>query len=169
MNKTKFKRNINNDIVASHHRIKLQHSGGKVNQIDSKVCYVSFMVGDIEVEYVYNINHHDMFFIERIKPYPEPFDTFNDEKAVVDQILDDVERFKKANKSKNIEEFIDINKSLSQLIKNFEDLYLYYNVPKKDADDIYEKVENLVEIVYNIKNNSERVYFDSEPKSFDND
>ncbi len=167
MNKSKVKKNINNDIVASHHRLKLQQSGGDVKQINSKVCYVKFKVGDIVVEYVYNINHHDKFFIERIKPYPEPLNTFTSEKAVVDQILDDVERFKVAKQSKNIKEFININKSLNNLITMFEDLYLYYNVPKEDAHEITLEIETIMKKVYEIRDKSERVYFKSEPNHLD--
>ncbi len=168
MNKSKVQKKINNDIVASHHRLKLQQYGGIVNQINSKVCYVNFKVGDIDVEYVYNVNHHDKFFIERIKPYPEPLDTFTNEKAVVDQILDDVERFKVANNSKNIKEFININKSLNNLIRMFEDLYLYYNVPKEGADEISNEIEEIMKKVHELSEKSERVYFKSEPRFLDN-
>ncbi len=163
MGRAEMSQRANARILAQHHKLKLRHEGGKVLQINSKVCYVEFKVGNIDVEYVYNINHHNKFFIERIKPYPEPFDTFNDENAVVDQILDDIEKFKNAEHSKNINEFIQINRTLNETIAKFEELYLYYNVPKEEADKILDKIEEINNIVYEVQDKAERVYFKSEP------
>ncbi len=164
MKKSQLSNRANARILAQHHKLKLRNKGGKVLQINSKVCYVEFKIGHIDVEYVYNINHHNRFFIERIKPYPEPLDTFSDENAVVDQILDDVEKFQNAEHSKNIDDFIKINKTLNKTIAKFEELYLYYNVPKENALDILDKINEIDEAINKTRENSERVYFKSEPK-----
>ncbi|MFV0440419.1 MAG: hypothetical protein ACK5LV_03890 [Lachnospirales bacterium] len=153
------------EILAAQHRMKLQQMGAKVTEIYSRVCYVSFKVGDIDVEYVYNINLHDKIFIERIKPYPEPLDTFESELDVVEQIVDDFKKFEQAEHSHNINEFIKINMGLNKTIASFEDLYLYYNVPREDAENILNKMDEINDIVNKVKSSGQRVYFGSEPKN----
>ncbi len=151
-------------MEAAIHAMKLRQMGGKVTQVDSKLCYVSFEIEHITVEYVYNINHHNKFFIERIKPYPEPLDTFTSEDELIQQIEWDLEQFKNASHSKNIDEFIEINQKLNQTIGLFEDLYLYYNVPKSQADIILNKINEIDVLIYQISDTAEKIYFDKKPR-----
>ncbi len=151
-------------VQAAEQSMKLRQMGAKVVEVKSKLFFITFQVGHIEVEYVYNLNHHNMFFLERVKPYPEPHGTFTSEKAVIKQIKTDLDQFKNAEKSKNIDEFIEINRKLNHTIQLFEELYLYYNVPKDIADNILEKIIEIDDIVHETYKNADRVYFKNEPK-----
>ncbi len=151
------------DSQASQHEMKLIQMGAKVEQINSKMCYIEFNIDDIEVSYVYNINKNNKYFLERIKPYPLPIKDFEKEEDVVKLIYIDIEQFKNASKSKNIDEFIHINTELNKTIKQFEDLFLYYNVPHIETEIITEKINEIHDEIIKTKENSERVFFDKDP------
>lgn len=149
---------------ASEHEMKLVQMGAKVEQISSKMCYVKFNVNDVEVEYVYNINTKNQYFLERIKPYPLALKTLDTEDRVVKLIGIDLEQFKNAVTSSNINCFIEVGNDLNNAMKKFEDLFLYYNVSKEECELIHQKVEAVIEEVYHAKSTSERVYFAKEPE-----
>jgi len=148
---------------AMQHSMKLIQMGAKVNQVNSKMCYVTFQVGKIELEYVYNINGKGQYFLERIKPYPLPMKVYEKEEDLIDIIEIDVEQFKNATKSHNIDEFICINSKLNETIKKFEDLFLYYNVAEIEAKNIVAKIYEIQDIIKETKEASERVYFRKDP------
>ena len=88
---------------AMQHAMKLLQLGAKVQQIDSKMCYVEFSIEGYKLEYVYNINNKNEYFLERIKPYPLPLKIFKSEKDVIDIIKIDMEQYRNAIQSKNID------------------------------------------------------------------
>lgn len=148
---------------AMQHSMKLIQMGAKVNQVNSKMCYVVFEVGKLELEYVYNINGKGQYFLERIKPYPLPMKVYEREEDLIDIIEIDVEQFKNAVHSHNIDEFICINSKLNETIKKFEDLFLYYNVAEIEAKNIVSKINEIQSIIKDTKDASERVYFRKDP------
>lgn len=143
--------------------MKLQQLGGKVKVINSTMCYVKFDVSGFQISYAYNVNKDGNYFLERISPYPLPLKEFNHEDEVIEIIEIDLEQFKSAIKSHNIEAFININRKLTQVIKRFEDLFLYYNVPTEEADIIFNKISEITEEIDKTKENSQRIYFRKEP------
>lgn len=148
---------------ASEHEMKLAQMGGKVGQIHSKMCFVNFDIGGLVVEYVYNINAKDQFFLERIKPYPLALKILDTEDDVVKLIAIDLEQFAHAMKSKNITDFIKVGSDLNVALKKFEDLFLYYNISRDECHLILEKVEEVIHEVYHAKEISKRIYFEKEP------
>lgn len=148
---------------AMQHSMKLIQMGGTVQQVNSKLCYVKFKVGEVDLEYAYNINGKGQYFLERIKPYPLPMKVYEREEDLIDIIEIDVEQFKNAVKSHNIDEFICINSKLNETIKKFEDLFLYYNVAEIKAKEIVSKINEIQEMIKETKDISERVYFKKEP------
>lgn len=148
---------------ASQHDMKLVQLGAKVEQINGKMCYVKFDVEGFELAYVYNINKKGKYFLERIKPYPLPMKEFKCESAVIDIIKIDLEQFKNAVNSRNINAFVTISSELNKTIKQFEDLFLYYNVPQIETQIIMEKIEEIQQEIKKTKENSERVYFTKDP------
>ena len=148
---------------AMQHSMKLIQMGGTVQQVNSKLCYVKFKVGEVDLEYAYNINGKGQYFLERIKPYPLPMKVYEREEDLIDIIEIDVEQFKNAVKSHNIDEFICINSKLNETIKKFEDLFLYYNVAEIKAKEIVSKINEIQEMIKETKDISERVYCRKEP------
>lgn len=151
------------NVEASQHEMRLIQMGATVEQVNSKMCYVKFMVDNMPVEYVYSINKKNKYFIERIKPYPLPERAFENEADVVAIIEIDIKQFKNAVKSKNIDNFVKIGKELNNTAKKFEDLFLYYNVPSFETEEIMKKIQEINEVIINTKKTSERVFFDKDP------
>ena len=151
------------NVEASQHEMRLIQMGAKVEQVSGKMCYVKFVVEGLPIEYVYNLNKKNEYFLERIKPYPLPVRSFENVSDIVDVIDVDIKQFKNAVKSKNIENFTKINKELIETVKKFEDLFLYYNVPSAEVDSIIEKINEIQHVIIKTKESAERVFFDKEP------
>ncbi len=150
---------------ASEHEMKLVQMGAKVELVNSKMCYVRFVIEGLEIEYVYNINHKNKFFLERVKPYPLALRVTDTENELIAVIEIDLAQFKNAVKSHNINSFINIGTELNKSIKKFEDLFLYYNLPKEECDVLQSKIDDLLEYIYKAKEHSERIFFEKEPEN----
>ncbi len=153
------------NVEASQHEMRLIQMGAKVEQVNSKMCYVKFLINGIPIEYVYNLNKKNKYFLERIKPYPLPVKSYDKVSDVVEVIEVDIKQFKNAVKSKNIEGFAKINQELINTIKKFEDLFLYYNVPSIEVELIMGKIREIQDEIIKTKENAERVFFDKEPEN----
>ncbi len=143
--------------------MKLRQMGGDVTVINSKMCFVKFDVGGLKVSYAYNINKKGKYFLERIQPYPLPVKEFEREEALVDIIEVDLEQFKNAVKSHNIDCFIEISRKLHSLLNKFEDLFLYYNVPEEENKIISAKLDEVESEIEKTKQAAERLYYKKEP------
>lgn len=148
---------------ASEHEMKLVQMGAKVELINSKMCYVHFNLEGIEVEYVYNINNKNKFFLERVKPYPLALKVTDTEQELISVIEIDLAQFKNVVKSHNLSYFVNIGIELNKTIQKFEDLFLYYNIPREECEAFQEKVNDLLDHIYKTKDQSERVFFEKEP------
>lgn len=148
---------------ALEHSMKLQQMGGKVNIINSKLCYVNFDVSGLELQYVYNINKKGNYFIERIKPYPLAFKEFSCENDVIETISIDLDQFKNAVKSHHSEDFVCTGRNIISVLKKFEDLYLYFNISSDHMEELTEKLGELEDCIKKVKDDSKRLYFKKEP------
>lgn len=153
---------MNAEVLAQS--MKLRQMGAQVTTINSKMCYVHFDVSGFQLEYVYNVNAKGNYFLERIKPYPLPLREVDREDAVVDIIDVDLEQFKNAIKSHNINEFIDISRRMSETLAKFEDLYLYYNVPTEETDIILQKLTEINNEIDKTTHIATRLYFKKDPE-----
>lgn len=150
---------------ASAHEMKLVQMGAKVELVNSKMCYVRFVIEGLEIEYVYNINRKNKFFLERVKPYPLALRVTDTENELISVIEIDLAQFKNAVKSHNINYFISIGTELNKSIKKFEDLFLYYNIPREECEVFQSKIDDLLEHIYKTKEHSERIFFEKEPEN----
>jgi hypothetical protein len=149
--------------AASEHEMKLVQMGAKVEIVNSKMCYIRFNLEGIEIEYVYNINHQNKFFIERVKPYPLALTVTSTEQELISIIEVDLAQFKNAVKSHNINYFLNIGSELTKTIKKFEDLFLYYNIPRDECEVFQNQIDDLLNHIYKTREQAERVYFEKEP------
>lgn len=148
---------------ASEHEMKLVQMGAKVELVNSKMCYVRFNLEGIDIEYVYNINNKNKFFLERVKPYPLALKVTNTEQELISVIEIDLAQFQNAVKSHNINYFLNIGNELTKTIKKFEDLFLYYNIPREECEAFQAQVDALLDHIYETKDRAERVFFEKEP------
>lgn len=155
---------VNSEV--NQHLMKLLQLGANVQVVSGKMIYVKFTLDhDVTVAYVYNINKHNKYFLERIKPYPLPIKEFDSADDVIEIIRIDVEQFKNACNSHNIREFISISKDLHQTIKSFEDLFLYYNIPAECINSLGTSLEKIKEIIKKASTDSNRLFFEKEPEN----
>ncbi len=149
---------------SSQHVMKLVQMGGDVKVVSGKLFYVEFQVSEqLEVAYVYHLNKHNKFFLERTKPYPIPVREFDSADAICDIIKIDVEQFKNAANSHHLEKFIDINSEFHNMILTFEDLFLYYNVDHATFERIQQDIDDIHKRINDAKESASRVYFGKEP------
>lgn len=153
------------EMEAEQHEMLLRQMGGEVLQLSARCCYVRFQVADFKLSYVYNINKSNRYFLERLKPYPLPLKEYETEEDVIEMIRIDLEHFKNAAKSKNIDVFIKINQELNKTAKAFEDLFLYYNVETFHTDAILHKLDEIKDEIRKTVDDSERLFDDGEPCS----
>ncbi len=145
---------------------ELRKLGAKVISIQGLMIYVKFKIKDTKIEYIYHIKPDNTYYLERIKPYVMAVGDFEREEDLVELIKIDTEQFKNAMGSKNFKDFIEIDEKISKLVRMFEDLYLYYNIPKDDLKDIKVEVDTILDKIIGIKNKSKRVYHKKDPESF---
>lgn len=133
-------RKIIDSAEVSELTIKLQQLGAKVNVIRSTLCYVDFDLEELELQYVYNVNHKGNYFLERIKPYPLALEEVGSEKDVIKLISKDMEKFKNVLKSSHSQEYIAMANQISKTFSTFEDTFLNYNIPAEKIQKIYKKI-----------------------------
>jgi hypothetical protein len=151
------------NVEASQHEMKLIQMGAKVDVINSKMCYIKFVIEGIPVEYVYNLNKKNEYFLERIKPYPLAIRSYEKVEDIINVIEIDVKQFKNVAKSKNVQSFVHITNEFIGIIKRFEDLILYYNVPAEKVGTIMSKIDEINKEITDTKETAHRVFFDKEP------
>lgn len=148
---------INAEIMQQ--TMRLHQMGAKVQVINSKLCYVSFDIGGFNIQYVYNVNAKGNYFLERIKPYPLPLKEFESEQDVIDVIEIDIEQFRNALRSHNIEEFIEFSRMLNRTLREFEELFLNYNIPKDGLDSLINKSNEMYQDIDDLKGKSKKLIF----------
>lgn len=155
---------VNSEV--NQHLMKLLQLGANVQVVSGKLIFVKFKLNnDVEVAYVYNINKHNKYFLERLKPYKLPIREFDSAADVIDIIKIDVEQFKNACNSHKIRNFININKDLHHTIKSFEDLFLYYNIPTECVTQLEDSLNDIKETIKKAANESNRIFFDKDPEN----
>lgn len=145
---------------------ELKDLGAKVISVQGVMFYVKFKIKDIKISYMYHIKTDNTYYLERIKPYFMTIGDYESEEDIIDIIKIDLEQFTNAMNSKNFNDFIDIDRRITKLVRYFEDLYLYYNVPKDDLTIIKDEVDTILDTILEIKDRSKRVYHKKDPESF---
>ncbi|MFZ5969028.1 MAG: hypothetical protein ACOYVK_17875 [Bacillota bacterium] len=153
------------NVERNIHEIKLRQMGAEVQVIRGIMHYVRFNLDGTIVEYVYHINNKDNYFLQRRSPYPLNVGIYESHDDVINIIQHDIAQMLNAKKSKKFDKFIEINRTLCNIERNFEDLYLYYNIPGVQAGKIEEKIAELKTLILETQKISERVYFDKDPDS----
>lgn len=142
---------------------QLREMGAEVISVQGVMFFVKFMLEDLKVVYLYRINTYNNYYLERIKPYPSTAGTFKTEEEVVDMIQIDIEQFKNAMKSKNFDLFIEIITTMCGAVRNFEDLFLYYNVTREELENIKKEIEKIKDIIRYATEHDKRVFLKKEP------
>ncbi|MEW9122620.1 MAG: hypothetical protein AB2421_07890 [Thermotaleaceae bacterium] len=153
------------DLEKGIHEIKLRQMGGEVEVIQGIMHYVSFNIDETPVKYVYHINKKGKFFLQRRSPYRVKVGTFETHEDVIQIIRQDLAQMKNAKKSKKFDKFIEISQSFNCLMRDFEELFLNYNVSHVQTSKIEDSIHQLKDLINETKNISKPVYFDKDPEN----
>ena len=124
---------------------------------------VKFKYEAYKITYAYHITENNTYYLERLQPYFLGIGEYNSEEEIVEVIKVDLEQFLIEMHSSNFSQFIEIDNHLSQLVRLFEDLYLYYNISKDDLGKLDDSVDGILEHIKDIMKRSARVYTKKEP------
>lgn len=148
----------------TQHLMKLIQLGANVQVVSGKMVYVKFHIkDDVYVEYIYHINKKNKYFLERIKPYPLTLKEFDSQDDIIDIIKIDYQQFLNASNSKHLNEFVDIGRQIHAVMKEYEDLFLYYDVKQDAIDSIQDELTKLKNKIESEAKQSERLYFEKNP------
>lgn len=141
----------------------LRELGCEVISVQGVMFYVKYKLDGIKIAYIYHIDTHNKYFLERIKPYVVAAGEFDTEEEVVEAIKIDLEQFKNAKQSKNFDAFIEVDTEIFKAVRAFEDLFLYYNISKEDTVLIKNKITDLMNSFKEVTGRSERVFHEKDP------
>lgn len=143
-----------NPMSASQEEIdmKLTQMGGNVTSLHGIISFIRFNVNQTELTYVYNINAKNQYFLQMVKPYPAGAGVFVKPQEIVQYIKNDIKQFKNASNSNVFCEFVSVNQALYSSIQDIKDVFMTYNVPRENMRQIKEKVDEISELLNEIKN-----------------
>jgi len=145
---------------------ELRSIGAEVINVEGIMFFVKYNKKHLNIEYLYHLNPDNTYLLERIKPYSLHIGEFLKEEDLVEIIKVDIEQFINAKNSKNFDSFVNIDRSLSKIVRNFEDLFLYYNIDTEDMLILEKQTFHLKSIIMDVKERSKRIYHKKDPDSF---
>ena len=113
-----------------------QIGASQITKVKGYLYFIKFKIDDLDINYTYNINHKNQYFLQRIEPYPLPKGVFDNEIEIVSFIHKDLEKFKKAKKIENFNKFLELNNQISNLTNKIENLFLNCNICNLCVDDL---------------------------------
>ncbi|MGE4276677.1 MAG: hypothetical protein AB7E30_05785 [Lawsonibacter sp.] len=134
--------------------MKLTQMGGTVTSLHGIISFIRFNVNQTELTYVYNINAKNQYFLQMVKPYPAGAGVFFKPKEIIQYIKNDIKQFKNASNSNVFSEFVAVNQSLYESIQNIKDVFMTYNVPRDNMQQIKEKVDEISQLLNEVKHTS---------------
>ncbi len=145
---------------------KLKELGAEVIDIEGIMVFVRFVLSEeFTINYLYHRNPDDTYLLERIKPYQITIGEYETEDETVSNIISDIDQLQNARNSNKFNTFVDTFKMLIKAKRDFDDLFLYYNVNGSDMQYIYDNVNLLSQSIYRTKEHSQRIYHKTDPQS----
>ncbi|GAA3646280.1 hypothetical protein [Asaccharospora irregularis] len=148
-----------NTVQGDSIEILLRQIGAKrIEKVRGLLYFIEFELDEnLKVSYSYNINSHDNYFLQRIKPYPINQGLFTDEHEIVSFITKDIKKFKNAKNSTNFDTFLDVTKKVNSITHNVEHLFLNYNVSGKDLKNLDKALDTILNEIIYIKDHAKKV------------
>ncbi len=122
--------------------MELHQMGAKVKSLNGIVCYITFIINDTKITYLYNINKDNEYFLQRISPYPLSVGAFGTEGDIVGFIKADIKKFECTVSHNCFTRFIDLNLSFQQALTDMEHLFIRCDMTDEDFDLMEDAVRN---------------------------
>lgn len=136
-----------------------QLGASEIREVRNGILYIiKFEINEeLNVIYVLDITKRDKYFLQRVSPYPMSYGRFTSAGEVIEFIEQDIKKFENATHSHNFNKFIQIADSVTRLSHAMELLFLERNVSKEDMDRIYESLNKNIDMLREIKENSDKI------------
>lgn len=125
----------------------------KISRVRGFLYFIKFKIDDLDITYTYNINHKNQYFLQRIEPYPLGKGTFDNEIEIVSFIQKDLDKFKKAKKLDNFNNFLNLNSTITSLTTDVENLFLNYDISDIDINQLEEALNVFLDKIQECKKN----------------
>ena len=125
----------------------------KISCVKGYLYFIKFKIDDLDITYTYNINHKNQYFLQRIEPYPLGKGTFDNEIEIVSFIQKDLNKFKKAKKLDNFNNFLNLNSTITSLTTDVENLFLNYDISDIDISQLEEALNVFLDKIQECKKN----------------
>lgn len=124
-----------------------QLGAAKIQKVSGYLYFIKFILDDdFEVMYTYNINAKKQFFLQRIEPYPLPQGAFSDEKKLVTFIKQDLKKFRRCQKTKYFELFLETAINSHTFLNKLNNIYLNNEINDcEDTSEILKEINNDLE------------------------
>jgi hypothetical protein len=129
----------------------LKQIGADVEHISGLACAASFDVSGTELKYAYILGADDAYFLYRVRPYPMSAGMFSAAEGIVEYIERDVHAFRNAAKSNHFPEFLEVNRRLTALVREFEEAFMCCNIPETDFEQAKRSLEKLERLLHEIR------------------
>jgi hypothetical protein len=145
------------DLTSTHQaklNMLLTQMGAKVTIVHGIFFYAKFIIKEVEVLYIFNLNAKNQYYLQRILPYPIGAGAFPAPDQVIDFIRKDIQKIQNASQSKKFNDFIIASTQLHQIVHGLEELFLNYNVPLSQMATLEKKIAEINVLITQAKENS---------------
>lgn len=129
-----------------------------IKKIHGILYFIKFKLDEnIEISYTYNINTKNQYFLQRIKPYPLPQGTFENEYEIVSFIKRDLAKFNFAKNSSNFDLFTEVTQKVNSITSNMESLFFSTKVNDSDFLNLDKELKDVLDNIEYIKRHSPKL------------
>lgn len=136
--------------------MELRQLGATVKSVHGIVCYISFLIENVKITYLYNINKDNEYFLQRINPYPLSVGAFSTENDIVKFIKSDIAKFEYTSTHECFKRYIDLNLSFQQALTDIEDLFIHSDMSEHNFEMMEDAIRNLNNTLILLKNDNDQ-------------
>lgn len=123
--------------------MELKQLGATVQSVHGIVCYISFFVSNTKITYLYNINKHNHYFLQRINPYPLSVGEFKKESEIIAFVKKDIKRFELVSSHACFQRYIDLNLGFYESLNKMENLFIDHDMSEKNFKKLETALDSL--------------------------
>lgn len=109
---------------------------------------------NIKIKYKYELKERDLFYLERVQPYPMMIGVTDNTDDLLVMLRKDLKMFKNAFNSSNFPEFLAIMTKMTEAIHRVEDMFLHYNAKPEDLTEIDQDLLHIYHTLSDAKRNA---------------
>lgn len=104
----------------------------------------------VNATYQYSVTEDGVLYLHRLEPDRRSFGRITDASEALMNITYDMQNYRRAAETGNFDEFKKLSEGLRALRLSVEELFLMYHPDKEQLDELYEKMEEMHEVMNKI-------------------